>query len=91
MTPVDHESHRADKTASVTTVKGGTHPAGATVPATPADVAVLAAVALTVVGMMLVVAGVVASGFFLPGVVLIGIGLIGYAVAGVLHMRGRAV
>jgi hypothetical protein len=52
---------------------------------TRADLVLHAALALTVVGMMLVVAGVLAAGFFLPGVVLIGIGLAGFAAAAVLH------
>jgi hypothetical protein len=52
---------------------------------TRADAAVHGAIAVSVVGMMLVVAGVIAEGFFLPGVVLIVIGMIGFAAAAVLH------
>ena len=52
---------------------------------TRADLVLHAALALTVVGMMLVVAGVLAAGLFLPGAVLIGIGLAGFAAAAVLH------
>lgn len=56
---------------------------------TRADLVLHAALALTVVGMMLVVAGVLAAGLFLPGAVLIGIGLAGFAAAAVLHAAGR--
>ena len=52
-----------------------------------AQTVVTAAVALSVIGMMLVVGGVLTAGLFIPGVVLIVISLLGYAVAGVLHMR----
>lgn len=45
-----------------------------------------AAIAATVAGMMLVVAGVIATGLFLPGVVVIGLGMIGVGVAAVLAM-----
>jgi hypothetical protein len=48
------------------------------------EMLVLAAVATSVLGMMLVVAGVISTGFFLPGVVLIGIGMVGFAAAAVL-------
>lgn len=51
--------------------------------------AVMAAVTLTVIGMMLVVGGVLVTGLFLPGAILIGISLIGYAAAGVLQVRAR--
>lgn len=51
--------------------------------------AVTAAVALTVIGMMLVVGGVLVTGLFLPGAILIGISMIAYAAAGVLQVRGR--
>lgn len=50
--------------------------------------AVMAALTLSVLGMMLVIGGVITSGLFLPGVVLLGSSLLGYAVAGVLHARG---
>jgi hypothetical protein len=53
-------------------------------------VAAAAAVALSVLGMMLVIGGVIVAGLFLPGVVLIGISVIGYAAAAVLHMGERA-
>jgi hypothetical protein len=49
------------------------------------DAAVLAAVVLSVVGMMLVVGGVLVTGLFLPGVVLIGMGLLVFVLAAVLH------
>lgn len=49
--------------------------------------AVTAAVALTVIGMMLVVGGVIVTGLFLPGAILIAISMIGYALAAVLQMR----
>ena len=51
------------------------------------QVAVLAAVSLTVLGMMLVVGGVLVTGLFMPGAVLITIGMVAFAVAGVLHVR----
>jgi predicted tellurium resistance membrane protein TerC len=44
-----------------------------------------AAVVLSVIGMMLVVAGVVATGFFLPGVVVVTLGLAALVVGGVLQ------
>lgn len=56
-------------------------------PLTHSAIAVVASVALTVVGMMLVIGGVLVPGVFLTGAVLIGISLIGYAVAGVLEVR----
>lgn len=52
-----------------------------------ADVAVLLAVTLAVLGMMLVIAGVLVTGLFMPGAVLIAIGMLAFAVAGVLHVR----
>jgi hypothetical protein len=52
--------------------------------------AVTAAVALSVIGMMLVIGGVLMAGLFLPGVVVIAISLVGYAAAGVLHVREGA-
>jgi hypothetical protein len=54
---------------------------------THSALAVVASVAFTVVGMMLVVGGVLMPGLFVAGAVLIGISLIGYAAAGVLHVR----
>jgi hypothetical protein len=47
--------------------------------------AVTAALALSVVGMMLVIGSVLAPGLFLPGVLLIGVSMIGYLAAGVLN------
>jgi hypothetical protein len=44
----------------------------------------LAALGVSVIGMMFVVAGVISTGFFLPGAVLIGIGMIGFAASAVL-------
>lgn len=49
------------------------------------DLAVMAALVLSVIGMMLVIGGVLIAGLFMPGVVLIGIGIAAFAVAGVLH------
>jgi hypothetical protein len=43
------------------------------------------AIAVTTIGMMLVVAGVIVAGLFLPGVVLIGIGMLTFAAAALLH------
>lgn len=48
-----------------------------------------AALAVAIVGMMLVIAGVLAPGLFLPGVVLLALGLLGFAVAGVLEVLPR--
>jgi hypothetical protein len=45
------------------------------------------AVALSVLGMMLVIGGVVTAGLFLPGVILIGLSLVGYGAAAVLQAR----
>jgi len=45
------------------------------------------AVALSVLGMMLVIGGVLTAGLFLPGVVLIGLSLVGYWAAAVLQVR----
>jgi hypothetical protein len=45
---------------------------------------VLAAITLSVLGMLLVIGGVLAAGLFLPGVVLTGLSLLGYAAAAVL-------
>ena len=45
------------------------------------------AVALSVLGMMLVIGGVLTAGLFLPGVVLIGLSLVGYGAAAVLQVR----
>lgn len=53
-----------------------------------AGIATLAALVLTVIGMMLVIGGVLMTGLFLPGVVLIGIGLVAFAAAGVLYALG---
>lgn len=50
-----------------------------------AELAAFAGIALSVIGMMLVVAGVVTSGLFLPGVVLIGLSALAFAAAGLLH------
>jgi hypothetical protein len=44
----------------------------------------LVALGISVIGMMLVVAGVIFTGFFLPGAVLIGAGMILFAAAAVL-------
>lgn len=49
---------------------------------------VYGAVALSIIGMMLVVAGVVATGFFMPGVVLIGVGIVGFAAGALLYAFG---
>ena len=49
--------------------------------------AVTAALALSVLGMMLVIGGVLTAGLFLPGVVLIGLSLVGYVAAAVLQVR----
>ncbi|HSJ08264.1 MAG TPA: hypothetical protein VK928_00080 [Longimicrobiales bacterium] len=57
---------------------------------TAANLVTTAAVALTVVGMMLVVGGVVTAGLFFPGVILILVGMVTFAVAGVLHAVTRA-
>ncbi|HSJ25578.1 MAG TPA: hypothetical protein VK929_12965 [Longimicrobiales bacterium] len=46
---------------------------------------IYAAIVVTGIGMMLVVAGVVATGFFLPGVILIGVGVLGFAAGAILH------
>lgn len=54
---------------------------------TYASHAATAAIALTVIGMMLVVGGVLVTGLFLPGAILIAISMIGYAAAGVLEAR----
>jgi hypothetical protein len=57
----------------------------------PASVALYGAIAVTTVGMMLVVGGVIAAGLFLPGVVLIGIGMVAFAAAAVLYaLHGSA-
>jgi hypothetical protein len=45
------------------------------------DVIAAGALVVTIIGMMLVVAGVVATGFFLPGVVVVGLGMLGFAAA----------
>jgi hypothetical protein len=50
-----------------------------------AALVVYAAIATSVIGMMLVVAGVVATGFFLPGVILIGIGMLTFGAGAVLY------
>jgi hypothetical protein len=49
-----------------------------------------AAIVITTLGMMLVVAGVVTTGLFLPGVLLIGFGLLVFAVAAVLSALAPA-
>jgi hypothetical protein len=64
-------------------------PTEAAAGARTARLAVLAAILLTVLGMMLVIGGVLMTGLFLPGVVLIGIGLLAFAVAAVLEAPGR--
>lgn len=56
-------------------------------PMTHSSIAATISVALTVIGMMLVIGGVLVPGVFLAGAVLIGVSLIGYAVAGVLQVR----
>lgn len=48
---------------------------------------VTASVALTVLGMMLIIGGVIVPGVFLAGAVLIGISMVGYAAAGILQVR----
>ena len=53
---------------------------------TPRDWVPLAALTLSVVGMMLVIGGVLTRGLFLPGVVLLVLGLVGWAAAAVLHV-----
>jgi hypothetical protein len=55
-----------------------------------AVLAVYAGIALTVFGMMLVIAGTLATGLFLPGIVLLGAGMVAFAVAGVLPLFQRA-
>lgn len=55
-----------------------------------ADHAVTAALALSVVGMMLVIGGVLVSGLFLPGVVLISISMIAYIAAALLQARNHS-
>jgi hypothetical protein len=58
---------------------------------TRAPVVLFAAIALTTIGMMLVVAGVITPGLFMPGVILIGIGMLAFAAAAMLHvMAGPA-
>jgi hypothetical protein len=47
------------------------------------DVIAVGALVVTIIGMMLVVAGVVATGFFLPGVVAVGAGMLGFAAAAI--------
>jgi hypothetical protein len=64
-------------------------PAKAAPGARTTQFAVLAAILLTVLGMMLVIGGVLMTGLFLPGVVLIGIGLLAFAAAAVLEAPGR--
>lgn len=46
------------------------------------------ALAFSVLGMMLVIAGVLTSGLFLPGVVLIGVGILKFAAAAVFAAAG---
>lgn len=46
------------------------------------------ALAFSVLGMMLVIAGVLTSGLFLPGVVLIGVGILKFAAAAVFAAVG---
>jgi hypothetical protein len=55
-----------------------------------AALATYAGIGLTVLGMMLVIAGTIATGLFLPGVVLLGAGMIAFAVAAVLPLLQRA-
>ena len=57
---------------------------------TAANLVTTAAVALTVLGMMLVVGGVATAGLFFPGVILILVGMVTFVVAGVLHAVTRA-
>jgi hypothetical protein len=52
-------------------------------------VVLLAALAMTTIGMMLVIGGILATGLFLPGVVLIGLGIATFAAAAVLHGLAR--
>lgn len=54
----------------------------------PPGLVLHAALAVTVVGMMFVVAGVIATGLFLAGAVLIGLGMFGFAAAAVLDAVG---
>jgi hypothetical protein len=49
----------------------------------------LAAIALTTVGMLLVIGGILITGLFLPGAVLIGLGMAAFAAAAVLEVTGR--
>jgi hypothetical protein len=65
---------------------GGAHPEATAGP----PLAVLAAIAVTVIGMMLVIGGVLVTGLFLPGAVLIGVGLVGFAAAAILDAREDA-
>jgi hypothetical protein len=46
------------------------------------------ALAFSVLGMMLIIAGVLTSGLFLPGVVLIGVGILKFAAAAVFAAAG---
>jgi hypothetical protein len=55
-----------------------------------AALAAYVGVALTVLGMMLVIAGTLAAGLFLPGVVVVGAGMIAFAAAGLLPLFQRA-
>jgi hypothetical protein len=55
-----------------------------------AALAAYTGVALTVCGMMLVIAGTLAAGLFLPGIVLLVVGMIAFAVAGLLPLFERA-
>lgn len=57
-----------------------------------AQVLAYAGVALSIVGMMLVIAGVIAAGLFLPGVVILAVGMLAFAAAGLvpaLHKSRR--
>ena len=51
-----------------------------------ADIAMLAGLLLTALGMAVTIIGVIAPGFFFPGVYLLGLGLAACAVGGVLHV-----
>jgi hypothetical protein len=53
------------------------------------SLAAYAGVMLTVIGMMLVIAGTLAAGLFLPGIVLLAAGMIAFALAGVLPLFRR--
>jgi hypothetical protein len=66
------------------TERSTTAPSDAAVTPGRAALALHAAIVITTLGMMLVVAGVITTGLFLPGVLLIGIGLLVFAVAAVL-------